>query len=283
VRAWDGSQWSGWSVSGHFEIDNVAPETENAEFVDATRAFGRYALESSVQISWTDFGDEGSGLADYLVGINSGRIEDAMEVQGTSITVPELELGEEATIHVRARDGAGNISDLISTRVFVLNPDGNWDIRNEVAATGDGASTSGQTSPEGPVHVEMSMTAGKPVLRWRYESGIEYIVERCSSMDGDDFWQNATDDRFTVDGSWVVWVTTDADLVAADPTGFFRVIEQPSASTEPPVEEPPIVEPPPKPDGPSYIPATLKGYTGMIYANWSWLKHYWPMILAMFS
>lgn len=51
VRAWDGLQWSGWSVSGHFEIDNVAPETENAEFVDATRAFGRYALESSVQIS----------------------------------------------------------------------------------------------------------------------------------------------------------------------------------------------------------------------------------------
>ena len=127
------------------------------------------------------------------------------------------------------------------------------------------------------------MTAGKPVLRWRYESGIEYIVERCSSMDGDDFWQNATDNRFTVDGSWVVWVTTDADLVAADPTGFFRVIEQPSASTEPPVEEPPIVEPPPKPDGPAYIPATLKRYTGMIYANWSWLKHYWPMILAMFS
>jgi hypothetical protein len=281
VRAWDGTQWSDWSVSSHFEIDNVAPETGNAEFVSASRAFGRYTLESAVQIAWIDFEDEGSGIAEYLVGINSAHIEDASEVQGASITVTELELGEEATIYVRARDGAGNISDPIFTRVFVLNPDGNWEIRSEIAATGNGASSSGTSSSESPVRVEMSMTAGKPVLRWQYESGVDYVVERCSSMGGDDFWQDATDHRFTIDGSWVVWVTSDTEFLD-DPTGFFRVIARPSISTEPPVEEPPIVVQPPKPDGPSYIPPSLRSYTGMIYANWSWLKYYWPMILLMF-
>jgi len=282
VRAWDGTQWSDWSVSRHFEIDNVAPETAMAGFVDAARAFGRYTLDSSVQISWADFEDEGSGIANYLVGINSAQVGDATVVEGASITISELELGEEATIYVRARDGAGNISDLISTRVFVLNPEGNWELRSEIAATGGDAPASGTSSSEGPVHVEMSMTAGKPVLRWQYQSGAEYVVERCSSMGGDDFWRDATDRRFTVDGSWVVWVTTDSEILE-DPTGFFRVIAHHSVPTEPPVEEPPIVVEPPKPNGPSYIPPSLRGYTGMIYANWSWLKYYWPMILALFS
>lgn len=186
IRATPSDGWiSGATVtSAPFTVDNVAPSATDADVTVALSAFGNYVVGSVVTSAWTGFTDTGSGIGNYLLNRLASPVSGAVTATSSPAAVGGLQPGATNTVHVWARDAAGNIGGPATVSFLVLDPAGDADgdgfgnAAEEIAGTDalDAASVlrlTGAASGDG---------ADERVLRWPYASNRTYALLMLSNL-----------------------------------------------------------------------------------------------------
>ena len=111
-RAWDGLDWSSWTTSQPFMVDNEAPPAP-VHFVSMVHRTNAWSRDPALYLKW-DFVAEsrGRGVAGYVYGVTASLSELIPGAETTNRMATTLPLAD-GTNHwawCRSRDAAGNLS-----------------------------------------------------------------------------------------------------------------------------------------------------------------------------
>ena len=221
LRAWDGTDWSEWSTSAAFTINNQRPDVSQVEMRIASEcAFGRYIIQPEARIGFINHNEDPSDLLTYRYGTTDNPANSMVAHDGF-FTVSGLIPGTINPIYLWAENRKGSLSEPIVLDVYVLDYQQNSESFTE---PGNVAPLGGESTLEDvPFTFEASVSAGVPILRFPYQSGKVQTIECSEGLNGEEIWKAIPDTSFIRDSGWMVWVNDGMKALDAPRYQFYRV------------------------------------------------------------
>ncbi len=227
ARGWDGTQWSGTSLSAPFLVDNTPPDAFAAWVSVPTSPFGPYTFSTVLTNTWGGFQDPLSGIAGYYIAFtDGGGTSNGAWTTNTTFQLTPPVLDENYEVFVWAADEKGNIGSSVTLAVAVVSEEGDYDgggMRNrdkEIA----GLSVIDPEAVFAGLPDDASPSA-KPTVRWPWASDRIYTIYWTDGPLGAGMtWSSIelAEEDYTVVGATASW-TDPLPLNGAGQPRYYRV------------------------------------------------------------